>query len=198
MLPQPGKAPPPQPVKAVKAAPPPKAPKPAAPAPAPPAARPVRAVPADRLPFGKRLLGHLRLMLHLVLAVPIPTLSVLEIRRLMIDDGDRATAILVIAFGTALLLGSLSFLSLFVARRMHRVMSTLFFGLSALIMLFAITAELLAVGWTDFSADDPMECALMLTMLGGSLLGLLVELACRRFGVEARWKNPPGVISRGG
>ncbi len=183
-LPQQSQAP--KAVKAVKAAPAPKASKP----PGTSVARRAPVSPADRLPLGKRLLGYLRILLHLVLAVPIITLLTLELRRLLDDDGDRATAILVIGFGTALFLGLLSFLSLFAARRMHRVVSTLFLGLSAVIMLVAIIAELLTVGWSDFTGDDPVECALMLTMLAASALGFPIELACRRFGVEARWRRP--------
>jgi serine/threonine protein kinase len=156
-----------------------------------PGAKVVRTTMAHpRPPFGKRLLGFIRLLNHILLIAPVTTASVMQLQELTEGFGDRATAILASGFGFAALLGLLSMVSLYVGRRMHRVVSTLFFGLTAVIMLLNIFSELLTTGWSQWTGDDPVQCAVMLSMLTLSGLGLTVEHFCHRLGVVTRWRPP--------
>ena len=141
-------------------------------------------------PLGHRLLGHLRLLVHLFLVAPVITAAVMDLLTMLDGFGDRATAILMSGFGIAGVLGLLSILSIFLGRVIHKVVSTLFFGLTALIMFLSILSSLLTDGWSEWTGEDPLQCALMLTMLTLSGVGLLVEYACRRKGVETRWRPP--------
>jgi hypothetical protein len=153
-----------------------------------PAARPSASGPP--LSFGKQLLGYVRLFIHVLLLAPVAAVSVMELKELTEGYGDRATAILMCGFGIAAFLGLLSMVSLFVGRRIHRVVSTLFFGLTAVIMLLNIFSELLTVGLSEWTGDTPGQCALMLSMLVLSGLGLLVEFSCYRLGLVTRWRVP--------
>jgi hypothetical protein len=159
-----------------------------APAPRPKKVRSTMAHP--RPPLGKRLLGHLRLLIHILLAAPVITASVMQFREMSGGYGDRATAILACGFGAAALLGLLSMVTLYVGRRIHRAVSTLFFGLTAVIMLLNIFSELLTAGWSEWTGDDPVQCGIMLSMLVLSGLGLAIEHFCHRLGVVTRWRVP--------
>ena len=51
-------------------------------------------------------------------------------------------------------------------------------------------SDLLADGWSVWTTEEPLRCAVMLTMLFGSGLALIVEVFCRRMGVVTRWQLP--------
>jgi hypothetical protein len=154
-------------------------------------ARKVRKTMSDpRPPFGKRVLGFGRLGIHFLLIGPVTIALVMQLQELREGFADRAVAILASGFGLAVLLGILSIVSLYIARRAHRVVSTLFFGLTAVIMLLNIFSELLTAGWSEWTGDDPVQCAVMLSMLILSGLGLTVEHFCHRLGVVTRWRPP--------
>ncbi|MHC4786575.1 MAG: hypothetical protein ACYTE6_11490, partial [Planctomycetota bacterium] len=156
-----------------------------------PGAKAVRKTMSDpRPPLGKRVLGFTRLLIHFLLLGPVTISSIMQLRELQEGFGDRATAILASGFGFALLLGILSLATLYVGRRAHRVVSMLFFGLTAVIMLLNIFSELLTAGWSEWTGDDPVQCAVMLSMLVLSGLGLTVEHFCHRLGVVTRWRPP--------
>jgi serine/threonine protein kinase len=156
-----------------------------------PGARQVRKTISDpRPPWRKRLLGFARLLIHFLLIGPVTVASVMEVQELRAGSGDRAAAILACGFGLALLLGLLSLLTLYVGRRAHRTLGTVFFALTAVIMLLNIFSELLTAGWSEWTGDDPIQCAVMLAMLVLSGLGLAVEYSCHRLGVVTRWRPP--------
>jgi hypothetical protein len=187
--PKPAPAPqaaPPQP------APPPKpAPQPQVAAPAPSSTKSVRKTMAHPVPpLGKRMLGLSRVLTHFMLLTPVIIVAVEQIREMAGGYGDRATAILATGFGAAALLGLLSVFTLYIGRKIHRVVSTLFFGLTAVIMLLNIFSELLTAGWSEFTGDDPVQCAIMLLMLLLSGIGLVIEHFCHKHGVVTRWRVP--------
>jgi hypothetical protein len=193
-------------IKKAKAPPPPKpAPPPQAaapPKPAPSSGQPAAAPPAASVgrvrksmahpvpPLGKRMLGLSRVLTNFMLLTPVVIAAVSQIREMAGGDGDRATAILATGFGAAALLGLLSIFTMYIGRRIHRAVSTLFFGLTAVIMLLNIFSELLTAGWSEFTGDDPIQCAIMLAMLLLSGVGLVVEHFCHRKGVVTRWRVP--------
>jgi hypothetical protein len=149
--------------------------------------------PASRAPrasFGARLLGYIRLVIHILVVAPVAMVSLMELVTFLRDEGDQATAILMPAFGIATLLGLVSVMSLFVARVVHRAVSTLFFGVMVVIMLVNIFAGLLTDGSFGWTGDEPLQCALMLWMLGLGALGLIIEFACHRVGVVTSWRRP--------
>ncbi len=180
-------SPPPAPVKAkakpkVVAKAQPAAPSPAKPRPAPPA--------GPRPPLGRRLLGYARVLLHLLLIMPVTAVAIMELSEIRDGSGDQATAILLAGFGLATVLGLVSILTLFVLRVTHRTVSILFMGLTVIIMLLNIFSELLTTGWSDWTGDDPLQCAMMMSMLGLSALGLVLEHFCHRLGVVTRLRLP--------
>ncbi len=106
------------------------------------------------------------------------------------DFVDRGTAILVGGVGLAAVLGFTSLVSLFIGRVIHPAASTLFFGVTGLMAMLSIFADLLIDGWSVWTTEKPLWCAVMLTMLFGSGLALIVEVFCRRLGVVTRWQLP--------
>ena len=140
--------------------------------------------------WGKRLLGHLRVILHCVVLGSIITGGVIHLTTLLDDDGDQVTYILMSAFGATLLLGIMSVVSIFWARVLHRMSSTLFFGLSSMMMLVIICAMLLSEGWTRWIEQDSLVATLLLSMVGASAWGLLIEFLCRRLDVVTAWGLP--------
>jgi hypothetical protein len=177
--------------KMMPAAKPPPAPTPAPAAQPRPATRPIpQPSPAaafhGRQPYGKRVLGFTRLLINFLLVGPVLIATVLHLQELLAGFAERATAILASGFGLALLLGILSIVSIYVARKTHRVVSVLFFGLTAVLMLLTIFSELLTAGWSDWTGDEPVQCVVILAMLVLSGLGLTVEHFCHRLGVVTR------------
>ena len=144
------------------------------------------------MPFKARLIGHIRVILHMALAATVIAESIVELLALSGGSGDRATAILMTGFGLAGLLGLLSLLTLFTLRAAHPLGSNLFFGLTVIILVLNIFSELLIVGWSDWTGDDPLHFALLLLMLVVGSLGFVVEHACDRLGVVSRWRLPWG------
>jgi hypothetical protein len=131
-----------------------------------PGARVVRkTMTHPRPPFRKRVLGFSRLLIHFLLIGPVTIASVMQLQELVAGFGDRAAAILASGFGLAVLLGLLSILTLYVGHKLHRAVGTVFFGLTAVIMLLNIFSELLTAGWSEWTGDDPVQCAVMLSML---------------------------------
>ena len=116
--------------------------------------------------------------------------GVIQLTTLRDDEGDQVTHILLSAFAAALLLGMLSVLSVFWARVIHRMVSTLFFGLAGMMMLVIICAVLLSDGWTEWIEEDSLEATLLLSMVGASTLGLLIEYLCHRLDVVTAWGLP--------
>jgi serine/threonine protein kinase len=181
--------------KMMPAAKPPPAPTPAPAAQPRPATRPIpQPSPAaafhGRQPYGKRVLGFTRLLINFLLVGPVLIATVLHLQELSAGFAERATAILASGFGLALLLGILSIVSIYVARKTHRVVSVLFFGLTAVLMLLTIFSELLTAGWSDWTGDEPVQCVVILAMLVLSGLGLTVEHFCHRLGVVTQWRRP--------
>lgn len=182
------------------------APRAARPATAPPAAGPAAAAsPAPATPspaaqpsrshagstsLGAGLLGKVRVLLHLLLVCTTGWVVYTEVSIMVADSGDRGTAMLAGGVGLAALLGLTSLVSLFTGRVIHRVTSTLFFGVTGLMAMLAIFADLLIDGWSVWTTEEPLRCAVMLTMLFGSGLALIVEVFCRRMGVVTRWQLP--------
>ncbi len=159
------------------------------------AASPSRATKQSRPHAGAtslpaRVLGKARVLLHLLPGVATGWVAYTEVSTLLADAGDRATAMLAGGVGLAALLGLTSLVSLFVGRVIHRAVSTLFFGVAGLMALLVIFADLLIDGWSVWTTEDPLRCAVMLTILAGSGLGLIVEVFCRRLGVVTRWQLP--------
>jgi serine/threonine protein kinase len=177
-----------------KAAPPPPPPPKAAPplaAPAPSSAKSVRKKMTHPVaPLGHRLLGLSRVLTHFMLLAPVIVVAAGQIREMAGGSGDRATAILATGFGAAAFLGVLSVFTLYIGRRIHRAVGTMYFGMTAVIMLLNIFSELLTAGWSEFTGDDPVQCAVMLLMLLLSGVGLVVEHLCHRLGVVTRWRVP--------
>ena len=195
-------APPPVRPKAKKKAPPP-APKPAPPSPpsgtgtwlddhvsgtGTAATRP--ALRGRKASAGKGIVGKLRIAIHICLLGLVAAVFITQIVTIQSGSGDQSAAILMPAFGTATLLGLVSFGSLFVLRSIHRTVSTLFFGLSGLITLGNICSKLLTTGASDWRGDHPLQFALMISLLVLSATGLVVELVCHRMGLVTRWRAP--------
>ena len=137
-----------------------------------------------------RLLGKVRVLLHLLLVCTTGWVVYTEISIMVADSGDRGTAILAGGVALAALFGLTSMVSLFTGRVIHTATSTLFFGVAGLMAMLAIFAALLIDGWSVWTTEDPLQCAVMLTMLLGSGLALIVEVFCRRLGVVTRWQLP--------
>ena len=170
-------------------------PSPAAATPSPAAATPSPAAQPSRshagsTSLGAGLLGKVRVLLHLLLLCTTGWVVYTEVSIMVADSGDRGTAMLAGGVGLAALLGLTSLVSLFTGRVIHRVTSTLFFGVTGLMAMLAIFADLLADGWSVWTTEEPLRCAVMLTMLFGSGLALIVEVFCRRMGVVTRWQLP--------
>ena len=91
--------------------------------------------------------GYMRLMLHILLLAAVTTFAVKELLTLVGGSGDGAGTILMSGFGLAVGLGVLSLVSLFVMRAMHHMVSTMFFGVTLLVMLLSMFSELLMVAW---------------------------------------------------
>ncbi len=159
------------------------------PAAATPAAQPSRSH-AGSTSLGAGLLGKVRVLLHLLLLCTTGWVVYTEVSIMVADSGDRGTAMLAGGVGLAALLGLTSLVSLFTGRVIHGVTSTLFFGVTGLMAMLAIFADLLADGWSVWTTEEPLRCAVMLTMLFGSGLALIVEVFCRRMGVVTRWQLP--------
>ena len=163
-------------------------PSPAAATPSP-AAQPSRSH-AGSTSLGAGLLGKVRVLLHLLLLCTTGWVVYTEVSIMVADSGDRGTAMLAGGVGLAALLGLTSLVSLFTGRVIHGVTSTLFFGVTGPMAMLAIFAHLLAAGWSVWTTEEPLRCAVMLTMLFGSGLALIVEVFCRRMGVVTRWQLP--------
>ena len=163
-------------------------PSPAAATPSP-AAQPSRSH-AGSTSLGAGLLGKVRVLLHLLLVCTTGWVVYTEVSIMVADSGDRGTAMLAGGVGLAALLGLTSLVSLFTGRVIHGVTSTLFFGVTGLMAMLAIFADLLIDGWSVWTTEEPLRCAVMLTMLFGSGLALIVEVFCRRMGVVTRWQLP--------
>ncbi len=130
------------------------------------------------------------MVLHLLLIGPVATVAIMELLVILGGGTDQATAILLAGFGLAGVLGLLSMLTLFVLRVTHRVVSILFMGLTVIIMLLNIFSELLTAGWSDWTGNDPLQFAMMLSMLVLSPLGLVVEHFCHGLGIVTRFRLP--------
>lgn len=94
---------------------------------------------------------------------------------------------LLVTFGVATALGAAAFGSLFVARRIHFLVSTLYFGLAIFIMTVNIVSEILA-GTTYVSlATAVAEYAAMSGFLLLGIAGLIIEVVCdRRLRIRSR------------
>ena len=139
-----------------------------------------------------RLLGHLRVLLHLLLLSTTGWILATELLTTLSEDRNRASAILMAGFGLAVLLGLISIFTLFVGRVIHRSTSSLFFSMALLLVLLAIFSQLIIHGWPHWAGDDPLQGPLMVTMLSGSVVALGVEALCSRVGVVTRWGLPWG------
>ncbi len=159
-----------------------------------PAARVVRMpahAPAPGQPkAGLRFLAWTRLSLHLMLLVPLVILAAIELHRALEDEHDQAKAIMSAGFGLAVLMGIVSLATLYVVRVAHGMASTLFFGVAGVIMLLNAFSSLLTIGWAEWTGDAPYQSAMVLTLLGLSVLALVIEFACRRLNVVAVWRAP--------
>jgi hypothetical protein len=87
-------------------------------------------------------------------------------------------------------MGIVSLATLYVVRVAHGMASTLFFGVAGVIMLLNAFSSLLTVGWTEWTEDAPYQSTMVLTLLGLSVLALVIEFACRRLDVVAVWRRP--------
>ena len=125
------------------------------------------------------MLAWTRLALHLMLLAPLVVVAAIQLQGVLADQTDQAKAILTAGFGLAVLIGLVSLITLYVVRAAHGLASTLYFGVAAVIMLTNIFSAVLAFGWSEWTGNEPFQCALMLSMLGAGVLGLIIEFACR-------------------
>ena len=131
------------------------------------------------------LLGFSRVIVHLLLLSAVTFAARLELPDLLAGRGDGATMVLGVGFSVAVVLGVLSLLSIFGRRPLYDAIISLFFALAPLIILMVIFAELIIGGWTRWTGNDGLQCALMLTMLGAGSVGLLLQHAWQRQSVTA-------------
>ncbi len=129
------------------------------------------------------LLGFSRVIVHLLLLSAVTFAARLELPDLLAGRGDGATMVLGVGFSVAVVLGVLSLLSIFGRRPLYDAIISLYFALAPLIILMVIFAELIIGGWTRWTGNDGLQCALMLTMLGAGSVGFLVQHAWQRQGV---------------
>jgi hypothetical protein len=73
-------------------------------------------------------------------------------------------------------------LSIFGRRPLYDAVTSLYFALAPLIILMVIFSELIIGGWSSWTGNDGLQCALMLTMLGAGSVGLLLQHAWQRRG----------------
>jgi len=137
-----------------------------------------------------RLLGHLRVLLHLLVLTTTGWVVTTELLTILSEDRNSASAILMAGFGLAVALGLISTFSLFVGRVIHRPTSSLFFSLAMLLVLLAVFSHLIINGWPRWTGDDPLQGPLMVTMVSGCVVALGVEAICSRLGVVTRWGLP--------
>ncbi len=141
-------------------------------------AAPATAPPAD----SGFLLGFARFIVHLLLLSAVTLAARIELPNLMAGRGDGATMVLGLGFGTAVVLGVLSLLSIFGRRPIYHTIGSLFFALAPMIILLVMFAELAIGGWSRWTGNDGFQAALMLTMLGSGAVGLLLQHAWQRQG----------------
>ncbi len=89
----------------------------------------------------------MRLLLHILLLAAVTTAALKKLIALVGGSDDGAGTIHMIGLGLAVGLGLLSLVSLFVMRAMHHAVSTMFFGVTLLVMLLSMFSELLTVAW---------------------------------------------------
>ena len=169
------------------------APAPAAPAPKPaaaPATKPAPRPAAASISWGPWLLSQFRLLLHLLLVSTTGWITYEALRVVIGEEPDRNAAMLLGGFGLAAVLGLTSLVTIFLGRRIHPAVSKLFFGLAILMVLLSIFAELMIAGWTSWWGENPVQCIVMLSMVGCSGLALGAEVLCRHLGVVTRWQVP--------
>jgi hypothetical protein len=125
-----------------------------------------------------------------MLLAPLVIMAAIELQRALEHEHDQAKAIMSAGFGLAVLMGIVSLATLYVVRVAHGMASTLFFGVAGVIMLLNAFSSLLTIGWTEWTEDAPYQSTMVLTLLGLSVLALVIEFACRRLDVVAVWRRP--------
>ncbi len=146
---------------------------------APPAKRSpraVRAARASRSGSSRGLLGYLRIIIHVLVIVPVAAVAITQLVTMLSGVGGKTATVLLSEFGAATVLGLISLLSFFVLRGIHRTASILFFLLTAITMVLTVVWEYVFADPSALTTQDLIGWIL----LGLSVLGLLIELACRR------------------
>jgi hypothetical protein len=115
---------------------------------------------------------------------------VIALQQAIEDSDDQAKAMMSAGYGLAVLMGAVSLTTLYVVRVAHAMASTLFFGVCGVIMLLNSFSSLLTIGWSEWTGDSPYQSAMVLTLLGLSVLGLIIEFGCRKLNVVAVWRMP--------
>lgn len=153
-------------------------------------AAPAKGPAAPPITWGPWLLSQFRLVLHLAVVSATGWIVYDAVQVMAAEQAGRSTAMLLGGFGLAAVLGLTSLVTIFLGRGIHHAVSKLFFGLVIFMVLLATFAELMIVGWPTWSAENPVQCVLALSMAGCSGLALGAELLCRRLGVVTRWQVP--------
>ncbi len=142
---------------------------------------------ARKLPLWQHLLGFLRIAMHTLLLGPVAAVALSQLVALRGREVDEATAILVSALCVVTLFGLVSTVSLYVVRTVHRAASTLFFGITAVVVTVYMLSSLLTTGSFGWAASGSLLGALMLWALPLSAVAPIIEVACQRAGVITTW-----------
>ncbi len=129
--------------------------------------------------FG-RVLGWVRLLLHLMLIGTTGWMATTELRAALAEIPDRAAAFHGVGYGLAAVLGLISLASICMVRGIHRAMSSVFLCLLILLILLASFSDVVMGGWSNWAGEDAAQAAVMMAMLAGSSVTLGVEALCRR------------------
>ena len=112
----------------------------------------------------------------MLVIVPVAAVAITQLVTMLSGVGGKTATVLLSEFGAATVLGLVSLLSFFVLRGIHRTASILFFLLTAITMVLTVVWEYVFADPSALTTQDLIGWIL----LGLSVLGLLIELACRR------------------
>jgi hypothetical protein len=126
------------------------------------------------------MLGYIRIVLILLAATPVTLAFVFVLTDFASAQSSPESAVLLPAFGVASLLGLVTLLSVFVARKIHFVVSIVFFGLICVLMIVNIASELISgVQYISVRAALTSYGQMFLNLMVGAA-GLVVEIICNR------------------
>lgn len=123
-------------------------------------------------------LAYIRVGLILIALTTVSVAFAGFLSAVLSGDDAQITNILLVTFGVGTVLGAAAFGSLFLARRIHFVVSILFFGLTTFIMTVNIVSEILAGTTYASLATAVAQYASMFGILLVGIAGMIIEVIC--------------------